>query len=97
MRDPNEGVNGGWFPFYDRNSNGHLHGDLLPKPVKGHLNHDMEIVKRTILEHDSVFKKQVKGVVISMQAITKLYILLIMGFVSWSTMIFVVSLCNCVL
>ncbi|KAM0936710.1 hypothetical protein DsansV1_C26g0191511 [Dioscorea sansibarensis] len=59
MRDPNEGVNGGWFPFYDRNSNGHLHGGLLPKPVKGHLNHDMEIVKRTILEHDSVFKKQV--------------------------------------
>lgn len=59
MRDPNEGVSSGWFPFYDRNLNGHLHGGLLPEPVKGHLNHDMEIVKRTILEHDSVFKKQV--------------------------------------
>ncbi|KAJ0973761.1 hypothetical protein J5N97_015726 [Dioscorea zingiberensis] len=59
MRDPNEGASSGWFQYYDRTSSEHLYDGLFPKPVNGHLNHDMEIVKRTMLEHDAVFKKQV--------------------------------------
>ncbi|KAJ0973791.1 hypothetical protein J5N97_015756 [Dioscorea zingiberensis] len=59
MRDPNEGASSGWFQYYDRTSSEHLYDGLFSKPVNGHLNHDMEIVKRTMLEHDAVFKKQV--------------------------------------
>ncbi|KAF8389763.1 hypothetical protein HHK36_024282 [Tetracentron sinense] len=63
MRDLNEDANSSSWPTYyeDRNLNrGLYYNRFLPRPpTDAYLGHDREVLKQTMLKHESIFRKQV--------------------------------------
>lgn len=62
MRGHDDDRNGTWSMFYDgsRAPNGHLYNAFMLKPMNGYSEYDKEMLKRTMLEHEAIFRKQVK-------------------------------------
>ncbi|KAH7660727.1 hypothetical protein IHE45_15G012200 [Dioscorea alata] len=61
MRGHDDDRNGNWSMFYDgsRAPNGHLYNAFMLKPMNGYSEYDKEMLKRTMLEHEAIFRKQV--------------------------------------
>lgn len=57
-RNLNEGSSSSWSPYYeDRTLNEHLYDSFMLRPE--YSGYDKEMLKRTILEHEATFRKQV--------------------------------------
>lgn len=60
MRDLNADVGNHLPSFYINNTlNVHLYNDCLPSPSTGQSDYDKQMLKRTMLEHEAIFRKQV--------------------------------------
>ncbi|XP_010258199.1 PREDICTED: uncharacterized protein LOC104598027 [Nelumbo nucifera] len=63
MRDLNEDANSGSWPLYYEDKNlrsGQHYNSFLPRPTTdGYLGYDKEVLKQTMLMHESIFRKQV--------------------------------------
>ncbi|KAM0951415.1 hypothetical protein DsansV1_C03g0025301 [Dioscorea sansibarensis] len=61
MRGHDDDRRGNWSMFYDgnRGPNGYLYNAFMLKPMNGYSEYDKEMLKRTMLEHEAVFRKQV--------------------------------------
>ena len=61
MRNLNEDSSGIWSPYYeDKTLNEHLYNGFMLRPVNEYSGYDKEMLKRTMLEHEATFRKQVQ-------------------------------------
>lgn len=59
-RGLNKDRGNGWPIYYDNKLlNGHLHNSCIFSSLNGYSEYDKEMLKRTMLEHEAIFKKQV--------------------------------------
>lgn len=60
MIDLNENAKGCWSRCYEDNMlSGHLCNGFMLRPVNAYSEYDKEMLKRTMLEHEAIFRKQV--------------------------------------
>ncbi|XP_020580038.1 uncharacterized protein LOC110024417 [Phalaenopsis equestris] len=60
MRDLNANAGNNWSSFYiNKTLNEDLHNGCCPSPSAGYSEYDKEMLKRTMLEHEAIFRKQV--------------------------------------
>uniref|UniRef100_A0A0E0D723 Uncharacterized protein n=1 Tax=Oryza meridionalis TaxID=40149 RepID=A0A0E0D723_9ORYZ len=60
MGDFNMDANGRWSPYHDEKmSNGHMCNGFMTKPANGYSEYDKEMLTRTMLEHEAIFRQQV--------------------------------------
>ncbi|XP_010923571.1 uncharacterized protein [Elaeis guineensis] len=60
MRDLNENVSSSWSRCYeDTMLSGHIYSNFMLRPVNEYSEYDKEMLKRTMLEHEATFRKQV--------------------------------------
>ena len=60
MRDLNEEAEGCWSQYYEDNtSDRNLSNGYQLRPTNGYSEYDKEMLKRTMLEHEAIFRKQV--------------------------------------
>ncbi|KAF8408161.1 hypothetical protein HHK36_007303 [Tetracentron sinense] len=63
MRDLNEDANSGSWPLYYEDKtlkSGHYHNGFLPRPaLDEYLAYDKEVLKQTMLKHETIFRNQV--------------------------------------
>lgn len=59
-RGLNKDAGNSWPTYYDNKLlNGHLHNGCMFSSLKGYSEYDKEMLKRTMLEHEAIFRKQV--------------------------------------
>ncbi|XP_020273879.1 uncharacterized protein LOC109848665 [Asparagus officinalis] len=58
MRDLNEDANGYWSQYYEDKASGRKMCNNY-QPINGFVDYDKEMLKRTMLEHEAIFRKQV--------------------------------------
>lgn len=60
MKDLNADAGNGWPPFYiSKTLSEHFYNGCLLSSLNGYSEYDKEMLKRTMLEHESIFRKQV--------------------------------------
>ena len=60
MRDLNEEAEGCWSQYYEDNTSGrNLYNGYQLRPTNRYSEYDKEMLKRTMLEHEAIFRKQV--------------------------------------
>ncbi|KAL5216982.1 hypothetical protein ABZP36_017666 [Zizania latifolia] len=57
--DFNMDANGRWSPYHEKMSNGHLRNGFMTKPADDYSEYDKEMLSRTMLEHEAIFRQQV--------------------------------------
>ena len=61
MRGQDDDRNISWSLFCDGKArNGHAYNEVMLKTVLGYSEYDKEMLKRTMLEHEAIFRKQVR-------------------------------------
>ena len=61
MREIKEDARSSWsWYFQDKKFSEHLYNNHVPKLVDGCSEHDKGMIRRTMLEHEAIFRKQVK-------------------------------------
>lgn len=59
-RDLNMDADGRWSQYYEDKPSGNLYNDYHLRPSTGCSEYDREMLKRTMLEHEATFRKQVR-------------------------------------
>ncbi|XP_006650620.1 uncharacterized protein LOC102704320 [Oryza brachyantha] len=60
MGDFNIDANGRWSPYHEeKTSNGHMCNGFIAKPTNVYSEYDKEMLTRTMLEHEAIFRQQV--------------------------------------
>ncbi|URD94355.1 hypothetical protein MUK42_30479 [Musa troglodytarum] len=60
MQDIKEDAPSSWSSYYkDKKFSDHLYDTYVSRLTNGHLEHDKEMIKRMMLEHEAIFRKQV--------------------------------------
>ncbi|RWW78443.1 hypothetical protein BHE74_00013338 [Ensete ventricosum] len=67
MQDIKEDAPSSWSSYYkDKKFSDHLYNTYMSRMTNGHLEHDKEKIKQMMLEHEAIFRKQVKILIYGM-------------------------------
>ncbi|KAF0915487.1 hypothetical protein E2562_036531 [Oryza meyeriana var. granulata] len=62
MADFNMDANGRWSPYHEEKTlNGHMCNGFMTKPANGYSEYDKEMLTRTMLEHEAIFRQQLSA------------------------------------